>query len=110
MEVMAEIKPGKVLSEGTIVYYWKYNNIDEDPNKCTGYVASSPIHYESDSIYLSYLYEFDVNDGSWATYYVRNLWKSEIRLHPHCTLFDMIYSNLIIKKTTSKLTLQAYTS
>jgi hypothetical protein len=40
MEVMAEIKPDKVLPEGTIVYHWKYDKIDEDSQWVTRKDAS----------------------------------------------------------------------
>ena len=94
---MAEIKPGKALPDGTIVYYWQYDNIDKDPSKCTGHIGSSSVNCNSYSQFLSHLFEFDANDGLWATFYVRDLWKEEIHLHPHCTLFDMLYSKLSMK-------------
>ena len=39
---------------------------------------------------------FDPNDGLWATQYARMIWKTNHELHPHASLFEILYKKLEI--------------
>lgn len=39
-------------------------------------------------------YDFDTADGLWATSFAREFWELNVILHPHTTLFEIIYKKL----------------
>ena len=72
---------GKELPNGTILYYYKY-----------GLIEKTVIYQTEDyASYLNFLFIEDQHDELWATNWVRNFWEKNPLLHPHATLFSLLY-------------------
>ena len=80
------VKRGNLLPHGSIVYFT--NNMEYGVIvKCA---AIETLRYNQ--IY----FVCDDGDGLWATHSVRNLWEASPELHPHCSLFQLLYKKLKI--------------
>jgi len=75
-------KKGNHLPPDTIVYYPSYEggiirlNISDHPQLC------------------EHVFIHDVCDKLWATRIARVKWSWDIKLHPYCTLFALLYEKL----------------
>lgn len=47
-----------------------------------------------------FLYHFDPKDELWATATVRGFWKEYPHLHPHVTLFEILYNTQLAEGNT----------
>jgi len=87
--MMSYTIPGCKLPEGTLVYvYFTSNN----------YFLGNTVRRIA-LCGFSFLnnYIFDPQDELYATEGVRSYWKLHPELHPHATLFEMLYKKLDIK-------------
>ena len=82
--------PSYELPVGTIVYFCESEVFASHSEFIVSHIL--PFGNKDHRRYFSFT--FDDKDGLWASLYVRQLWKKEIHSHPHCTLFDMLYSKL----------------
>lgn len=87
--MMRELKIGSHLPFGQLVY---------------AFHSYDAVSYNIENFYLSQtkgnvmsldsmIYEFG-NDGLWATPWTREIWAKRMCLHPHCTLFGILYKKL----------------
>ena len=84
---------GKDLPCGTLVYYRKRSSGTPFSHITRSYIShDATLTHE---IFNIYCYFF--SDGIWATQFVMDDWRNHVHLHPHCTLFDTLYSNLKAK-------------
>ena len=70
-------KKGNGIPDGTLVYY-TYGKTMID-----GLALKDMVDFT-----------FDPNDGLWVQPYARAIWKKNPELHPHVTLFTLLYKKL----------------
>ena len=83
---MAIAKKGSGLPEGTTVYMANFGK--------SSHVWQSTIKRRYDPFRIDLEYIFDPADGLWATTHVRALWEQHPHLHPHASLFTLLYKKL----------------
>lgn len=75
------------LETGTVVYILEFPYSRRS-------IRKYQIDYFSVVKFHRYIYIYDPQDGLWATEGVRRVWRKHIFLHPHCTLFALLYKKL----------------
>lgn len=76
---MLQIRQGRDLPDDTMVYI----SIDTYDRV-----------YKHKIRHLQLAYIFNSKDGLWATQSARITWRRHPHLHPHCTLFYLLYKKL----------------
>jgi len=78
--MMSYTIPGNKLPKGTLVYVCVHSRAVRRTTLCRFTVLNKFI--------------FDICDELYATKNAREFWKSHPELHPHATLFEMLYKKL----------------
>ena len=77
------------LPEGTPLYHHL-------PSYASTGVAVECLLKDDSKVYFG-AYIFDPEDGLWATYHARQVWRNCPSLYPRCTLFGILYKKLQIE-------------
>jgi len=83
---------GYELPEDTLVYHWTPNSVDPERE---GFIGKSYISFPVEKTFIVYFYYYVYeSDGLWATPSMRTYWNRHPTVHPHSTLFSVLYHQL----------------